>query len=168
MATVRLNPPPRGLMRGVNPFIRALLKSRVMGKRMSPIMLIEFEGRRSGRVIRIPVARHVVDGEILTLTGRQWRWNFEGGAPVTAIHRGRVLTGTAQLVSREGQAVGTAVRAMLDNGTPPFIIGISIPRKHNPTVAELDGMGGSLIRFELNELLPDGPVASATGRESSP
>ncbi len=113
------------------------------------MMLVEFLGRRTGRVIQIPMARHLIDGDVYAFTIRPWRLNFTGSALVTVTHRGQVHRGQASLLATTSEQVGAALRTALDNGTSPFVLGLSIPRRYTPTVADLAQVGTSLIRFDL-------------------
>jgi hypothetical protein len=146
-----MSPPPPRLMRMVNPLVRTVLRSRLLGARIGTVMLIEVRGRRTGRLIRVPVARHVINGEVLVFTGRAWRHNFERGAPVTITHRARRSEARGVLLDASPHEVGSAIRAALDSGTSPFVLGVTFPRGHQPTVAELGATGASLIRFESRE-----------------
>jgi hypothetical protein len=74
-------PPPLAVLRAMNVVMRPLLSSAA-GKRMKGVMLLEFSGRRSGKVFKVPVNFHLVDGVPMAITNRPWRLNFKGGAPV--------------------------------------------------------------------------------------
>src|SRR5215471_2887976 len=84
---VRLNPPPPALMRMVNPLVRRVLTTRPLAARTGPIALVELRGRRTGRVLRIPMGVHDIDGVPTAFTGRRWRLNFTDGAEVTLTRR---------------------------------------------------------------------------------
>jgi hypothetical protein len=147
-------------MRVVNPLVRAVLTSRLLGRRARPIMLIEFEGRRSKRQIRVPVAVHVIDGDVIAFTGRPWRHNFTGQIAVAVWYLGVAYHGTGSLLTATPQQVGQALRTALDNGASPSILGLKMPRSYQPTIAELGAVGLSMIRFST----PDGALAQATAR----
>ena len=148
-AKVRMSPPPPGLMRLINPLVRRVLTAKPLGRHIEAVMLLEFAGQRTGRVIRVPVARHVIDGTVMAVTKRRWRLNFIGGAPVTVTHRGQIQHGHAFLVPATPDQVGAALRTALDNGSSPFILGLKISRRYSPTVTDLAQIGASLVRLEL-------------------
>ncbi|WP_248965437.1 hypothetical protein [Sphaerisporangium perillae] len=114
------------------------------------MMLLQFVGRRSGRVVRVPVALHMIDGVPMAFTHRRWRLNFTGGAPVTVTHRGQVHRGHGVLLHATPEQVGTALRKALDNGTSPFVLGLKVARSYDPTIADLAAVGTSMIQFELD------------------
>lgn len=152
--SVRLSPPPPALMRVVNPVVRRLLASRRLGRRFARQGLIEYTGRRTGRVRRVPVCLHEVAGETLVFTGRPWRWNFADGAPVTVTvtRRGRPRAGHAVLLDAGAQQTGAALREALDAGATPFELGLKVASGHQPTADELAAISGGLgvVRIDFD------------------
>lgn len=157
-ARVRPNPPPPALMRKINPLIRALLRSPTFGPRLPALTLLEFTGHRSGRAIAVPVALHTIDGAPLAFTARTWRLNFTGGAPVTLTQHGRVRHGRGTLLPDDPDELGRALRQALDGGATPFLLGLKVDRRYQPTIADLAGTGLFRIRFTLEQTLPDKDV----------
>lgn len=150
-AAVRASPPPPGLMRIINPLVRRVLTTRPLASGIGKIALVELRGRRTGRVLRIPMGLHVIDGVPTAFTARQWRLNFAGGARVTVTHRGQPRPATAVLVASEPGRVGSALRAALDSGASPFDLGLKIRNGHHSSAAELDTAGLSMIQFQFAE-----------------
>jgi hypothetical protein len=148
---VRLNPPPPALMRTINPFVRRVLTTRVLAKRIGKVALVEVRGRRTGRALRIPVGLHDIDGVPTAFTSRRWRLNFADGAKVRVTRRGQPRRGTGVLVAGEPGQVGTALLIALNNGASPFDLGLKIAKRYHPSRAELDAAGLSMIRFHLSE-----------------
>ena len=134
----------------MNTVMRPLLTSR-FGRRLDGVMLLEFEGRRTGRVYRIPVNYHSVDGVPMSFTDAPWRNNFAGGAPVKVTHRGRCHDTRGTLVPMSPVEMGVAVRKSLDTGGSAQRMGIRSPKGHEPTAAELAGLalGSCVIRFDF-------------------
>jgi hypothetical protein len=151
MATrVRLNPPPPALMRLVNPLVRRILTTRPFARRIGKIALVELRGRRTGHLLRIPMGLHDIDGVPTAFTCRRWRLNFTGSVPVTVTRRGQPRPGTAVLVTAAPGRVGAALRTALDNGASPFDLGLKIGKRHDPSIAELDAAGLSMIQFHFS------------------
>jgi len=73
-------PPPIAVLRLINPVIVRVLTSR-LGRVIGGLILLEFVGRRTGRVLRTPVAPHTLDGIPCVVTDRPWRLNFVDPAP---------------------------------------------------------------------------------------
>jgi hypothetical protein len=146
---VRLSPPPPPLMRLVNPLVRGVLTTRMLARRIDKIALVEFRGRRTGQLLRIPMGLFDIDGTLMAFTCRRWRLNFTDGAPVTVTHHGQRRDGTAVLVEAAPGQVGAALRRALDDGASPFDLGLKIDKRNPPTVADLDAAGLSMIQFDL-------------------
>src|SRR5437868_7054395 len=83
-------PPPKNVIRFVNPVAKALLRShthRLLGKNL---MLLTVTSRKTGRTYTLPVGRHEShDGTFVLSAGGNWRHNLRGGAPVRVTLDGR-------------------------------------------------------------------------------
>jgi hypothetical protein len=147
-SAVRMAPPPIAVLRLVNPMIVRVLSSP-LGRPIGTLMVLEFAGRRTGRVLRTPVARHTLDGIPCVVTDRPWRLNFADPAPVAVTHLGRRMGGTAHLLDLTPTEVGVALRHILDAGESARSLGLKIERGHRATVDELAALNQSLIRLDL-------------------
>ena len=91
----------------VNPLFRRLLRSPLHGLASWYVVMLRFEGRRTGMRYETPVAYHRADdGALEALTsvyGKWWR-NLESGAPVTVLHRGRSAAARVDVVRMGGPA----------------------------------------------------------------
>lgn len=82
-----------------NPFVIFILKSPLHSYFSKSTLLLEFEGRKTGKRYSLPVS-YVQDGDdfvVLSLKKRQWWKNLENGAPFTARVRGRKFPATAEV-----------------------------------------------------------------------
>ena len=77
--------------------MRPMLRSR-LGRRVRGVMLLDFQGRRSGRAMSVPVNFNLVDDVPMAFTDALGRHNFTGGIPVTVRHCGREYQTTGTLV----------------------------------------------------------------------
>ena len=145
-------PPPPAVLKAMNVVMRPLLGSS-LGRRMQGVMLLEFEGRRTGRRMKVPVNFNTVDGVPMAFTAAPWRHNFTGGAAVTVTHGGRVHRTHGTLVPTTPDEMGRAVRKSLDTGGSAKRMGIRTAAGHEPTATELaalgPALGTSLIRFDF-------------------
>ena len=146
------SPPPAALLKAMNVVMKPLLSSP-LGRRMKGVMLLEFNGRRSGRKIKVPVNFHLVDGVPMAFSPAPWRHNFAGGAPVTVTHRGQVRRTRGTLVPMTPEEMGEAVRKSLDTGGSAQWMMIRTARGHEASAAELAGLGPALgtsvIKFDF-------------------
>ena len=152
-APVRLSPPPPpAVLKAMTFVMRPMLRSR-LGRRVRGVMLLDFQGRRSGRAMSVPVNFNLVDGAPMGFTNAPWRHNFTDGIPVTVTHRGREYQTTGTLVPMTPQEMGVAVRKSLDTGGSAQRMGIKTAGDHDPTAAELatlgPALGTSVIRLEF-------------------
>jgi hypothetical protein len=145
-------PPPKAVLKVMNLVMRPLLTSAV-AKRVKGVMLLEFTGRRTGRVFKVPVNFHLVHGVPMAFTEAPWRLNFTGGAPLTVTYRGQVHHTTGTLVPMTPEEMGIAVRESLDHGGSAQRMGIRIPRGYEPSATDLaqlgPALGSSAIRLDF-------------------
>ena len=85
-----------------NPFVRALLRSRLHGLLSGSLLLVTYTGHRSGRTFTIPVMFAEVGADLVVYVGgsreKVWWRNLGGGAPVHVRLQSRALAGTATAV----------------------------------------------------------------------
>ncbi len=79
--------PPKIMFMVANPIMRWTLGTS-LGKRFPELARLEFRGRKTGNEYKVVSALHDVGGKTATLTDSGWRWNFEGGHPVTIVVAG--------------------------------------------------------------------------------
>ncbi len=97
----------------LNSIMRWLLQSPLHGLVSRRIMLITFNGRKSGKTYTTPVD-YVREGDTVTLFthGKWWR-NLTGGAPVTLRLRGEDVRGTAEVTAEDKTAVADGLEWFL-------------------------------------------------------
>ncbi|HZO73537.1 MAG TPA: nitroreductase/quinone reductase family protein [Ktedonobacteraceae bacterium] len=92
-AQVRQGPP-----KFVNALIGLLLRSPFSGGIGNVLMLLEFRGRKSGKLYRLPVG-YIRQGEtVTTFTDRNWWKNLRDQVSVMLYLKGKKLRGTAAIV----------------------------------------------------------------------
>jgi hypothetical protein len=142
---VRNAHPPDWLLAVLNPANRVLARSR-LGRVMGPVILLEFDGRRSGKHYAVPVMSYEYNGATVVFTDGKWASNFSNGAPVVVRRRGQTYKGFAELADRDD--VGAALRAVLAGLRSPRRVGLDIDAGHTPTDAELGSLR-QLIRLDV-------------------
>lgn len=90
--------PPKLMFMVANPLMRWALGTN-LGKRVPELARLDFRGRRTGEEYGVVTALHEVDGQTAVLTNSGWRWNFEGGHPVTVVVSGERIEARGRLVS---------------------------------------------------------------------
>jgi F420H(2)-dependent quinone reductase len=85
-------------MRVVNVVMRRVLDLPFRTPLSGKLMLLSYQGRRSGRAYRQPVS-YVADGDtMLTPGGGRWKHNLRQGEPITARVRGRKVRLTPEFI----------------------------------------------------------------------
>ena len=136
---------PEALTAVLNPIMRWVLRT-VLGRAVPRFGLLEVEGRRSHRLLRIPVGLHQVDGQIV-VTPASWRANFADGAPATLHHRGRARAVHGRLVT-DPEAVAARLRTLLERGTQARDLGFRLPEGHVLTAADVVLLGRAVVELE--------------------
>ena len=99
--------PPRLVRVLINSLVTTILRSPWHGLRSHRLLLITFTGRKSGKEFTPPI-RYEQDGETLQLkvvAEYSWWKNLRGQAIVRVLLRGKMLTGTAEVLPEKGGVV---------------------------------------------------------------
>jgi hypothetical protein len=138
--------PPLLLVRAMNPVMRRMLRTP-LGRLVRPFALLEFRGRRSGRVYRVPVGYHEIDdGLRVVFTPAPWRVNLRGGIPVTLRFRGQThhLVGT---LDDDPASIAAALQAVADRTGSLKPVGVDIPAGHRVTADDVVAVDRAVIWF---------------------
>jgi hypothetical protein len=95
---ITVSHPPQAMLRVVNPILRLLLRTPVMGGARNQLMVLSFTGRKSGRRYSIPVTAHHIDNDLYALTGVAWKRNFLGGATAEVLLNGKTTAMRGELI----------------------------------------------------------------------
>jgi hypothetical protein len=109
--------PIRGFLmhRVINPAMRRALTSRFHAQIGSDkMMVLSFQGRRSGRFYSFPIGYMQIGNTLISYSPFAWWRNLVGGVPVSVELRGRTLTGTAH-VSTDIEQIASGMDAYLRN-----------------------------------------------------
>ena len=86
------------MLRVVNPILRSLLRTPVMGAARNQLMVMSFTGRKTGRRYSIPVSAHRIDNALYALTPAPWKRNFRNGATADVLLDGKSATMAGELI----------------------------------------------------------------------
>ncbi len=129
-------PPPRQVVRLINPLLKALLRSPLHRLLDKNLMLLTVTGRKTGRAYTVPVGRHESgDGSLVLSAGGNWRYNLRGGADVRVTLDGRERAAHAVLEEDPDRAA-KAFKTLLDRAGPRAL-GMKVNVDRSPTVAEI-------------------------------
>jgi hypothetical protein len=102
----------------VNPAMKFLLRSSMHSALSNDLMILIYEGRKSGKRYQIPVGYLEEGGKLYTFSHAGWGKNFEGGAPVALRLRGELVRATARVVDDQaliGRLINRMVSARGEN-----------------------------------------------------
>lgn len=142
-------PLPRWAYAVVNPAMKFILRSPLHGLLSGSLMILIFDGRKSGRRYSIPVG-YVQSGKTLTLFSHaKWAKNFEGGYPVAVRLRGELRRATASVV-HDHAVIRAAIEGMIrDRGDRmATMMGFVAPGPDGAPRLQLP-RGTSFIKIEL-------------------
>ncbi len=148
MATVTRNRPSKLVIRVLNPVMKLLLR-RGKGP-TGHMMLISWNGRKTGTAYSTPVSRFEIDGRLLTTTASPWSANFHGGHPVDVTTDGRLRSMRGTVIDDPAE-VGAAQRRIIDEIGDAAPRALAIRYDTPPSADELaalsDAEGIVLIEF---------------------
>lgn len=138
MARARWHP-PESLFNAANRLIRPLLRSRLHPLVSGRLMLLTYEGAKTGRTFAIPVAYYRwAPDEVWAFGARTgWMSNFRSRRPVRLLLRGRAVRAEATAVEDREQ-VARLLEELVQRKGPgavrdPFV---GFPRDRHPTHEE--------------------------------
>ncbi|HZU47227.1 MAG TPA: hypothetical protein VFA16_08245 [Mycobacterium sp.] len=94
--------PPQPVLRVVNPILRSLLRTPIMGPARKQLMVLSFTGRKTGRQYSIPVSAHWIDNILYALTSAPWKHNFRDGADAQVLLDGKQTAMRGELIQDPG------------------------------------------------------------------
>ena len=91
-----------------NPFVHLILNSSLHGWLSGSIILITYQGRKSGKMYTVPVQYVQSDNILYIIPGaagqKTWWRNLRGGAPVEVLMAGNNLRADAEVLSAEAHS----------------------------------------------------------------
>lgn len=130
----------------MNPIVRALLRTPV-GRRIGPLALLEYTGRRTGNRRQVVVAWHELDGRKFVVTPAGWRANFADGAHATVRHHGATQPMTATLEA-DPTAVAHTLTKLFEAGNAPKTVGLAVQPGHVITPEDVVAVHRAVVWFD--------------------
>ncbi|MBO0879689.1 MAG: hypothetical protein J2P17_04830 [Mycobacterium sp.] len=97
--TITTAHPPDAVLRLINPMMKLLLRTPLMGGARNQLMVVSFNGRKSGRHYSIPLSAHLIDNILYAMSDASWKHNFRDGAPAQVLHDGKTRTMRGELIA---------------------------------------------------------------------
>jgi hypothetical protein len=90
--------PPSALMQIANPALKFLLGTPLAGPARKQLMVLKFNGRKTGKPYSIPLSAHLIDNQLYALTEATWKQNFRDGAPAQVVYDGKTRAMRGELI----------------------------------------------------------------------
>ncbi|NJN17764.1 MAG: hypothetical protein HC822_16580 [Oscillochloris sp.] len=97
----------------MNPLMMAALRSPLHGALSDNLMILIFDGRKSGQRYTIPVGYLEEAGKLYLFSHAAWGANFIGGAPVGMRLRGKLRRGIARVIESDA-TISRILRLMVE------------------------------------------------------
>jgi hypothetical protein len=135
---VTLSHPPAAVLRAVNPILRFLLRTPVAGAAREQMMVVSFNGRKTGRRYSIPLSAHRIDNDLFALTSAPWKQNFRDGAAAEVLHKGKTTTMRGELIQDRAVVADLARRCAESYGAKRAqrMMGLKFRDQRIPTLEE--------------------------------
>lgn len=152
LAEERQGPPlPKWAYGILNPVMMAVLRSPLHRPISNAMMILIFEGRKSGKRYMLPVGYLAEDSRLYLFSHSAWAKNFVGGAPVAMRLRGKLVHGTARVVEDPALLDKVVRRMIAERGEEMSqrmgFISTAADGSKQPGVPK----GSTIIEIELNE-----------------
>ena len=95
---ITLSFPPRAVQKVVNPIMRFLLRTPVMGAARRQLMVMSFNGRKTGRRYSFPLSAYQIDKDLYALSDAAWTRNFRDGATAQVLYDGKTASMRGELI----------------------------------------------------------------------
>lgn len=154
---VTISHPPDVMLKAVNPILRFLLRTPIMGSGRDRLMVVSFNGRKTGRRYSIPLSAHRIDNNLYALTGAPWKRNFRGGATAEVLRNGKPTAMRGELIEDRSVVSDLFRRCAESYGvkTAERMMGLKFRDQRVPTLEEfaeaVDRDGLAAVRFTAAE-----------------
>jgi hypothetical protein len=106
---------PETLFKVVNPVMKFTLNSPLHGLLDSDLLLLRWEGRRTGKAYTTPVGYHQNGDNLTVFTSSSWKANFKEPYPVEVKLKGEWHSGTA-VIQDDPRATAEYIKQSVDEG----------------------------------------------------
>ena len=135
---VTISHPPAAVLRAVNPILRFLLGTPVAGAARKQMMVVSFNGRKTGRRYSIPLSAHRIDNELYAITSAPWKQNFRDGAAADVLLDGKTTAMRGELIKDRAVVADLAHRVAESYGVKRAqrAMGLKFRDQQIPTLEE--------------------------------
>lgn len=130
--------PSPTVLRIINPVMKVLLKTPVLGPMRGQMMVVNFNGRKSGRRYSIPLSAHRIDDALYALTDAGWKVNFRDGTTADILLDGKTTGMRGELIADPAAVADVAHRCAESYGAKEAqrMMGLKFRDERVPTLEE--------------------------------
>lgn len=130
--------PSPTVLRIINPVMKVLLKTPVLGPMRGQMMVVNFNGRKSGRRYSVPLSAHRIDDALYALTDAGWKVNFRDGASADILLDGKTTGMRGELIADPAAVADVAHRCAESYGAKEAqrMMGLKFRDERVPTLEE--------------------------------
>ena len=148
---IRSSVPSERVLRTINPFVSAILRSPLHTLLSGRLLLLTFTGRKTGTQFTIPVGYTREGDTLIIFSSKSWWKNLRGGARVAVRLRGSRNTGTAAVIEDRAAKLAAAEQLVATYGFKEAgtRIGLALNTSPPPSKGELAAALGSYVAIRL-------------------
>ena len=142
----------------LNPIMRRVLESPLHRGPDARLMVLRYQGRRTGRLIALPVSYVSVGNSLLVPGGGSWKHNFDGGREATLVLKGRHVPVVGSLITDPGEVESALITMQRANPAVRRFVGVGFEdgRPIQADLARALTNGFAVVRFERRGQGPTG------------
>jgi hypothetical protein len=144
---------PVWMFKVINPFMRAILRSKAHKLLSGTLMLITYKGRKTGKSYTNPIGYYEWSTEeLISFTSASWWKNVLNGSPVSLLVKGRKLQALPKVIREKEEIAKTGEEFIKRLGMKPVIkLMLGLPGDREPTPADFDSIpaGRTIIIFKI-------------------
>lgn len=148
-------PLPKWAYKIVNPLLMTILRSPLHKPISNSLMILMFEGRKSGKRYMIPVGYVAEGNRLYVFSHSAWAKNFREAAPVAMRLRGKLIRGTA-CITEDSAVIDTVVGRMIAERGEEMAQRMGFVRNSDPkSTRQYAPKNTTFVEIELDEPLPE-------------
>lgn len=151
-AEIKTQRPPDWLFKNlINPTIKAILRSPLHGILSGNLLILHFQGRKTGKAYSTPVGYHRLDEKtVLLMTRSPWWKNLNNAEEILLRLAGKDSLASAEVIT-DKTIVWDYISRFLKENPDPRRIGIMLSKDSSPEVIRQAASDLVAIRLQLDE-----------------